>query len=151
MKLGIVGHAEEKFCSITRQAARAVIRDLINEVQPELIISGHSPMGGIDIWAIEKAKQFNIPVLEFAPTHFQWEGKGGFKERNLKIARVADLVVCIVVAEYPPGFVGMKFQRCYHCTIMNPPHVKSGGCWTAWKARDRRWVIIQPDGKAVYA
>jgi hypothetical protein len=45
-----------------------------------------------------------------------------------------------VVAEYPPEYVGMKFDYCYHCHTSD--HIKSGGCWTAHKAEKVEWHII---------
>lgn len=40
------------------------------------------------------------------------------------------------------GHAADKFTPCYHCGDRNPPHVKSGGCWTAWKCKEREWIFI---------
>ncbi len=64
------------------------------------------------------------------------------KERNLAIARDSDRVVVVVPAKLPPGFTGRVFPYCYHCKDRNPEHIKSGGCWTAWRAPEQEWIII---------
>lgn len=144
MNLGIVGHGKDKFVPRTENAARWAIRQLIVELQPSLIISGRSPVGGIDIWAIEVAKGNGVAWREYPPVqNASWSCPGGYRDRNLQIARNSDLVVCIVVKNYPPNFRGMRFLKCYHCEgTAVEPHVKSGGCWTAWQARQRRWIVL---------
>lgn len=74
----------------------------------------------------------------------QWNppGKIGFKARNLMIARDSDTVHVIVVREFPSGYAGRRFPFCYHCKDRNPNHIKSGGCWTGWKAEHAEWHII---------
>ena len=152
MKLGIVGHAQEKFHSPTEAAARAAIVHAIDIYQPELIISGHSPMGGVDFYAEEIAEEMGIPTRIFAPKVFKWDAPGGFRERNWKIANESDLVLCIVVKDFPPFFEGKRFEKCYHCLSAwrqgrhkNPVHLKSGGCWTAWRCKAREWRIIEEE------
>lgn len=142
MILGIVGHAAEKFTKETELLAKLKIHRLIKTFEPEMIVSGRSPMGGVDIWAEYAADKHGIPTEIFAPTSHRWDGPGGFKERNLQIAEKADLVACIVVADFPRDFQGKRFPYCYHCKDRNPPHVKSGGCWTAWRAKKGLWIIL---------
>jgi hypothetical protein len=142
MKLGIVGHAAEKFTPATEATARAAIRDAIRTLGAKTVVSGHSPMGGVDIWAEEIGLEEGCNLLIHAPKTFGWSGKDGYKSRNLAIARDSDLVLVVVVRELPQGFTGMKFDRCYHCHNRVPPHVKSGGCWTAWQAKRHLWRIV---------
>ncbi len=139
--LGIVGHAQEKFTERTERLARQFIEEEVDHFRPTHVCSGHSPMGGVDIYAEEIAAKIGIPMIIHAPQVNLWGAPGGFKERNLAIARDSDLVVCFVVEPnaLPPGW---GRGGCYHCWDRNPPHVKSGGCWTAWKARERKWRII---------
>lgn len=142
MKLGIVGHAVEKFTPETEAKAKQVIDEAIAKYKPDHIISGRSPMGGIDIWAEEAALKHGIIPEIYPPKVAQWGAPGGYKDRNLKIAEQSDLVLCIVIKELPEHFDGMKFKSCYHCKGRNPDHVKSGGCWTAWKCKNQEWEII---------
>ena len=143
MKLGVVGHAAEKFTPRTEALARAAIRAACYQHGADTVVSGHSPMGGVDIWAEEVAAELGLATIIHAPKVNRWDAPGGFKDRNLAIARDSDLVLVVVVRELPPGFSGMKFSRgCYHCKGRNPEHVKSGGCWTAWKCAAHEWRVI---------
>lgn len=141
MNLGIVGHAEEKFTVRTRKLARQAIVDLLLQYEPVLMVSGASPMGGIDVWAEEIAVGMGITPKIFPPANNTWEG--GFKPRNLQIASTSTHVAVIVVAAFPPGFKGQRFPYCYHCQDRNPKHVKSGGCWTAWRCPSREWIVLE--------
>jgi hypothetical protein len=170
MNLGIVGHAQEKFTPRTEGLARDAIIEAIlrhSKAKPiTRIISGRSPMGGVDLYAEDIAWQLRIPFLAHVPRVDGWHGDGGppseeieetdgmkwrrewsgFRTRNLAIARDSDLVLSVVVAELPPGFAGKTFGTgCYHCDKhvgAPPPHVKSGACWTAWKCRRREWHLV---------
>lgn len=142
MRLGIVGHAQEKFTPETELLARAVIRVAIKSHGATTIISGRSPMGGVDIYAEQIAAELGLPTDIKEPRQNSWHGEYGFKARNLDIAKQSDKVLVVVVRTLPPGFKGMSFDGCYHCGSRNPEHVKSGGCWTAWRARSREWVIL---------
>lgn len=154
--LAIIGHAADKFNLITELLAKQEIYDLIinynNRYNDNLtIISGGCHLGGIDIWAEEIAKELNLPTCIYRPKVLSWQSKVekgveliGYKDRNLLIAK-SDIVVCIVVKEYPENYKGLKFDYCYHCQnkVDNPgQHIKSGGCWTARKCRNRKWIII---------
>ena len=131
MKVGIVGSEAAKFTPESEQRARAEIRRLIEGAT--LVISGHSPLGGIDIWAIEEATWAGIPTREYSPRVHNWEG--GYKPRNLEIAQHSDLVACITVQQLPLNYRGMRFPRgCYHCNTPPEHHIKSGGCWTMKQA-----------------
>jgi len=142
MKLGIVGHGHDKFKPFTMALARNVIEDLIKTHKPTHIVSGASHLGGIDLWAEEIAHKLEVETEIYPPKVNIWGAPGGYKDRNLQIASASDLVVCIVVKELPEGYSGMRFPGCYHCKGRNRLHVKSGGCWTAWKAENREWKII---------
>lgn len=132
MNIGIIGHAAEKFTKKTESAARQCIQRILSGRlgTAPVVISGRSPMGGVDIWAEEEAAAMAIPTLPFPPAVNRWDG--GFKERNLQIANASDEVHVIVVKEYPLGYAGRRFDRCYHCHASD--HVKSGACWTAHRA-----------------
>jgi len=139
-RIGIVGHEGSKFTPGAEARAKDKIRSLLSP--GDVVVSGHCHLGGVDIWAEEVAAALGIPVLVHRPRVRAWGGPGGDKERKLKIAEDSDLVLVVVVRELPPGYVGMRFGECYHCRGRNPPHVKSGACWTAWQAKEREWRII---------
>lgn len=141
MKLGIVGSEGAKFTDETKMRAYAAIMDAIQRNGATEICSGECHLGGIDVWAHEVADQLHIPFTPFPPKNHRWE-PDGYKARNIQIYQWSDKVVCITLKKLPAHFRGMKFDGCYHCGDRNPPHVKSGGCWTAWRCKDREWVII---------
>lgn len=134
MKVGIVGNEAAKFTPSTELRAREIIRSLIQA--GDTVVSGGCHLGGIDIWAEEEADRLGCEKLIFPPKQRSWEG--GYKQRNIRIAEESDIVHCIVVKEYPPGYNGMRFPFCYHCSNKDyeaPVHVKSGGCWTVKYAK----------------
>lgn len=140
MKVGIVGHEGAKFNDITEASARRIISLLLTK--DDTLVSGGCHLGGIDIWAEEIADVIGAKKLIHLPKSLRWSG--GFRERNLLIAKDSDIVYCIVVEQYPEGYKGMRFDYCYHCGTSN--HIKSGGCWTAKRAKAMRLYIISPDG-----
>ena len=143
MNLGIVGHAADKFDTRTRLLACDAIMGLIAVKEATCVVSGRSPMGGVDVWAEALALYMGVETLIHPPTVNRWDAPGGFRDRNLAIARDSDLVVVVVVRHLPEGYTGRRFDGCYHCKGRVPEHVKSGGCWTAWKAKAREWVILE--------
>lgn len=148
MILGIVGAEEAKFTTDTRFKARDLIHHLLTQDGVTGACSGECHLGGIDIWAHEIADSLKLPFIPCPPARLAWEG--GYKQRNMKIARESDEVICIAVRVLPPDFDerartqgsrAMRFESCYHHRdqVLSeiPPHVKSGGCWTTWFARTR--------------
>lgn len=142
--IGIVGAEGKKFTSATEEQAKFLITKILS--QPGVLCSGHCHLGGIDIWAEEIAKELGKYDERYihAPKTLSWSS--GFKPRNIAIAHDSHEIHNIVVKEYPPGFKGMRFNGCYHCGTLRPPHVKSGGCWTANKAEEygkkAYWYIL---------
>jgi len=141
MKLGIVGHGADKFTPETALLAKARIRANIKAYSAQLVVSGRSPLGGVDIWAEEIAHELSIPTLIFPASTNQWDGPGGFKYRNLQIAHNSDVVLCVVVKSLPPSYQGRRFEYCYHCRTQE--HVKSGGCWTGKQAKACIWEVVE--------
>ena len=151
MKIAIVGHEAAKFTLEMAQKANDIIAGLIGHLMDpdDFVVSGHCHLGGIDIWAEEMATQLGIGKMIFPPAKLEWSG--GYRERNIQIAKACDVIHNIVVAEYPPNYKGMVFKGCYHC-VKRPnrshgEHIKSGGCWTAWLAHEKfgkpaYWHII---------
>lgn len=142
MRVGIVGAEAAKFGPQAEAEARRIIRTLL-ALPDAVLVSGHCHLGGVDIWAEEEAKAMGRydPRLIFPPATRAWET--GYKPRNLQIVRHAEVVHCLVVDRLPDSYHGMRFPRCYHCGTAD--HVKSGGCWTAKRAKVGRWHIIQQD------
>lgn len=130
--IGIVGSEFAKFTPEQREKAKALIRELLS-VPGAVLVSGRSPLSGIDVWAEEIADELCIPKIIHEPQTLSWSGPMGYKERNMLISRDSDEVHVIAVRDYPPGYSGMRFDLCYHCARTGRPsttHVKSGGCWT---------------------
>jgi hypothetical protein len=145
-RIGIVGAGSEKFTPATEQQAKAQIRGLLCSERDVILVSGHSPMGGVDIWAEQIAVELGIPQMIFTPTVRQWNptGEYGYKRRNLDIARQSDVVYVILPRVYPKMYTGQRFGECYHCHTTK--HIKSGACWTAHKAmalgKPAYWITI---------
>lgn len=147
-KIGIVGSGADKFTEESRELAKKEIMQIISGTpfNDICIVSGHSPVGGIDIWAEEIAQEFHVPTDIKCPRQNTWNGIYGYKARNLDIAKYSNEVHVILVDSYPPNYNGMKFAGCYHCEKhpkeMKFKHVKSGGCWTGWEARKLNKPVI---------
>lgn len=150
--VGIVGNGSDKFTELGEQRARTLIRWILEERMEYLdpykpiMVSGHSPVGGIDIWAEEVAEALGCPMDLKIPQKNQWNppGEYGYKARNLDIAR-SDMVHVILADVYPAEYTGRKFDLCYHCASMGRDatnHVKSGGCWTGKHAKNAVWHIV---------
>jgi hypothetical protein len=149
MKIGFVGNGTDKFTKQGYNNACKEIERLGKDAS--VIVSGHSPVGGIDIWAEEFANYEGIPLDLKIPETKQWNPPGGYgyKARNLDIAKDSDVLYVILADKYPPDYKGMHFKECYHCKSMgrnSTDHVKSGGCWTGKQAlkmgKEVHWVII---------
>jgi hypothetical protein len=149
MIIGIVGSEAKKFTPETEYAARQLIHTLLIKDDVWGMASGHCHLGGIDIWAEEETMHLQgigkpirddnyfgyKPDLElyiYPPAKLAWDG--GYKQRNIQIAKRCDELHNITVRKLPPGFDGMVFSKgCYHCDTLD--HVKSGGCYTMKYAR----------------
>jgi len=144
MNIGIVGAEAAKFTASGEREARFLIRSILNAAliaayEPVTLISGGCHLGGIDIWAEEEADILNIGKRIHLPKTREWST--GYQPRNLLIAKDCEVIHNITVARLPLGFDGMRFATCYHCDRRfretehrTEHHVKSGGCWTAYKA-----------------
>lgn len=136
MRVGIVGAEGAKFTKLGEERAKEVIYSLLPP--GSIVVSGHCHLGGVDIWAEEAAKVLGLEPLIYPPAKRSWEG--GYKQRNLLIAKNSDIVHCIAVDRLPSEFAGMRFGSCYHCN--RDDHVKSGGCWTMKKAAHGQLHIV---------
>lgn len=155
MNIGIVGAEAAKFTPETERQAKVLILRLLEPADVTLV-SGGCHLGGIDIWAEEAAAALDRPKIIHCPKVRTWSG--GYRARNLKIARESHALHNITVAAYPETFTGMRFPTCYHCQrrarehpgVSWWPHVKSGGCWTAMEAEKLGtpvwWHVVAADG-----
>lgn len=148
--VGIVGNGSDKFTALGESRAKYLINDILwKEYKEEggiVFVSGHSPVGGIDIWSEEIASYIGLRMDIKTPEVNQWNPPGGYgyKARNLDIAK-SDVVHVILADSYPPDYEGMRFDYCYHCKSMGRDatnHVKSGGCWTGKHAENAVWHIV---------
>lgn len=147
MRAGIVGNGTDKFTDLGEARAREVIREILLGGATTMV-SGHSPVGGIDIWAEETAQELGIELDLKIPEINQWDPPGGYgyKARNLDIARHSDVVHVILADVYPEEYRGRRWEVCYHHRghDFDPyGHVKSGGCWTGRKAEKAVWHIVE--------
>jgi hypothetical protein len=145
-RVGIVGNGSDKFTEHGKTQATLLIVELLTGA--DVMVSGHSPVGGIDIWAEEIAADLGIELDLKIPEVNAWnpEGGYGYKLRNLDIARDSTEVHVILADVYPATYAGRRFDFCYHCGRDAEPHVKSGGCWTGKQAlkmdKEVHWHII---------
>lgn len=150
MFVGIVGVEAAKLTAQTEATAREIIRELLAD-PVAVLVSGACPLGGIDIIAEEVADELGREKVIYPPKSNDWYT--GFRPRNERIAFKSDIVHCITLGSYemlPDDYSGRRWVTtggeayCYHCKDRNEPHVKSGGCWTAWRTpNDREWWIIK--------
>jgi len=149
MKIGIIGHGADKFTEVSRLNAAELIAAILKDYCVQCIekrdydtgfVSGHSPVGGVDIWGEKIAKLLGIPLELKIPKQKCWDAEYGFKQRNLDIASSSDILHIILVDKYPKDYKGRKFSKCYHCNSSD--HVKSGACWTAKEARKLNKEVI---------
>lgn len=108
MRLAIVGST----CLEGNESVRALIVEIIREYQARLtrgedfvVVSGGAI--GVDRMAERAAKGHSISTAIFEPGDAIWDGRHGFKVRNLRIARYCtDIVriVCIHRKTYGSGW-----------------------------------------------
>lgn len=152
MKIGIVGAGENKFSPETARTTQLEIFTLLYPRDVTCLVSGHSPVGGVDIWAEKIAHNMKLELDIKTPRQNSWDGEYGFKARNIDIAKSSDEIHVFVIDKLPSTYHGRKFDGCYHCDKHQhdiAPHVKSGGCWTAWKAveygKQAFWHVIKQE------
>ena len=128
MKIAIIGNSHNKFTNFGYECAKEQIVRILSHYKPEIVISGHCHLGGIDIWVEQIARALGYPLDLKIPKQLEWDNEYGFKQRNIDIAKSCDMLFCIVVNKYPYNYEGIKFNGCYHDNLFD--HVKSGACWT---------------------
>lgn len=117
MRLAIVGS-----CGLAGNAIAAqLIEDALDKYQPTVVVSGAAP--GIDSMAAAAARARGIEVREYPPTVRRWDGPGGFKERNLKIAKDCDALVRIVADDSRTYGSGWTRDQAKRCGVATEEHV----------------------------
>lgn len=131
MKIAIVGtsHLTDK----EKARAANAIESIFNENPDAEIITGDA--NGIDALVLSYSGCREMTMIKALDK--KWEGKYGFKQRNIAIAEQADIIYSIAIP--------IKTTRCYHCS--NEDHERTGGCWTKRYAIDKldkrgRTIII---------
>lgn len=135
MKIAIVGASESKWTKKQKEKAKFEIRKILitnwhtkkfihGVLLPErkpILVSGHCPKGGVDIWAEDIANELGIQTEIYSPEVNQWNDKDfyldfsagemvkkkGYRSRNIDIARACDILFDI-----------------------EPKGKRSGGTWT---------------------
>jgi hypothetical protein len=114
MRIAIVGAEESKWSKEQQRKVKQTIKQILGSAlelfKPDdvILVSGHCPKGGVDIWAEEIAKELGIKTEIYAPEVNQWEdekmiehGVGysqvykirkGYKSRNILIAEACDIL-----------------------------------------------------------
>ena len=160
IKIGVVGPEESKWKPEQIPKTKSYIRDIFNKYasdtlthgpyKPLVLVSGHCPKFGVDIWAEEVADKLGIKKEIYAPEVNQWEDKifpsfgmpsvedkkqKGYRSRNIDMAKVCDICYCIVPRAGKGQIVDVsdarKYNRniyCIHCKEFG--HPTNGGCWT---------------------
>jgi hypothetical protein len=139
-KIAIVGPEASKWTHEQEVLAKVKILEIL--ANTDILVSGHCPKGGIDIWAEEIADFNGISKFIFAPDVEQWEDKIffvapdtgikfshlGYKSRNILIAETCDVLYCIVPKNGDDDSVWSLSTFCKHCKRFG--HPSNGGCWT---------------------
>jgi hypothetical protein len=153
IKVAIVGPSQEKWTVEQAKKANAVIYDtlLIYKLKDPntVLVSGHCPKGGIDIWAELQANKIGVynPDYIFKPEVNQWNDGiepdekldgtilghtlMGYKSRNIKIAKTCDILYCVVPNKkfhHIEADVDLITDYCNYCD--EDGHPTNGGCWT---------------------
>lgn len=146
MILGIVGPEASKWTKKGEELARIWIRTLLTREDITGVTSGHCPKGGVDIWVEEELPSIRLiqDVEDFIFPAKVNNWSGGYRPRNIQIAKKADEMHVIV----PALPAGRSFPTpCYHCKTDS--HGINGGCWTARYAekmgKKAFWHIIEQE------
>ena len=107
VKVAVVGSEERRWAPEQKAKAKYKIRKILESYDNPVLVSGACPRGGVDIWAEEIADSMGIEKIIFPAKVYRWDGSGGFKERNIKIAETCDVLYDI-----------------------EPKGKRSGGTWT---------------------
>ena len=128
MKVAIVGTSHLTYEEIDK--ANNAIESIFN-AHPDDTEYFTGDANGIDGLVLSYSKNHHITMIKALEN--KWEGKYGYKARNMRIADEVDYVYSITTKT--------KNEKCYHC---HADHQRTGGCWTKFYA-----VIMGKDGKTI--
>ena|SRR6478609_8074860 len=94
--LAIVGSQAKAWNLGDEARIKAVIWAMIQIFNPDEVISGESPGGGVDIWAKEVCEEKDIPYRGYPAETRDW---AGFRARNIAIATACKSLVAIRSSE----------------------------------------------------
>jgi hypothetical protein len=165
LKIAIVGPQEDKWTEELKVKAKMFIEQLLYEqlkINEVIVVSGHCPKGGVDIWAEDIAKKLGIDTDIFIPEVNQWDDRYptevenpyiphkmliGYKSRNMAIAKDCNILYCIVPNMNKfKVFNDTPMYYCKHCRQWG--HPSNGGCWALKYCKDKlgketKLVIIE--------
>jgi hypothetical protein len=123
MKIAIVGRS--KLTGGETDIVHMIVETIVerSRVNGDTIITGDAD--GVDecVQRITNSGT-RISMTVYKSLTKTWNGKHGFKERNIQIAKSADYVYSITTKT--------KNEKCYHCDL---DHQRTGGCYTLKMAR----------------
>jgi len=162
IKIAIVGCEESKWTNSQRVDAKEEIESIIFKhchrdferthkqcsEEKMIIVSGHCPKGGVDIWAEEIADELGIKKEIYPAEVNQWNDKikhkktnniwvsyklKGFRSSYIQIAEACDVLYCLVPQIQPKHklideIINERNAYCIHCDMAG--HPTNGGCWT---------------------
>ena len=163
MRVAIVGCEESKWTSEQKEKAKIKIKSILLTKAKQafddeiILVSGHCPFGGIDIWAEELSDALGITKKIYPAKVNQWEDRTwmwhpdrplerdiGYKSRNILIAKTCDILYCIV-PQRSYNIEGNEIFYCTHCQTYG--HPTNGGCWTlryAKKLNKENHLVVIP-------
>ena len=122
MKIAIVGTTASLTENQQTNMKKKIISILLKSYPPDtVIISGGAK--GVDILAIEIAKDMGFQTQQYKPEKEEWKY---YKKRNLQLANDCDELHCFSVSVYK--------KKCYHHDTPQK-HEKTAGCWTSNNAK----------------
>jgi len=159
IKIGIVGPEELKWSERQKTEVKMKINQIFNSYDCEqnpndrfftyknlVLVSGHCPKGGVDIWAEEIADELGIQK-EIYPVEVERWGdyedwtrnevgakdivvRKGYRSRNIQIAEACDILYCIVPFKLNSYCYHHKPKLHGENKLEGKNHPSNGGCWT---------------------
>jgi hypothetical protein len=90
--LCIVGSRELSWREPTKAVVRSIIRATLTLIDPDAVISGQSPAGGVDVWAEQEAKRMGFPFMPFPP---RAHNRAAYFERDIAMAEACTHLLCL--------------------------------------------------------